>query len=47
MNVDHRLRVWEPSAGDELVVPGSGGLQDAICTGLDGIQTFLDPPAHK
>jgi hypothetical protein len=47
MNVDHWLRVWEPSAGDELVVPSSGGLLDATGTGLDRIQTFLDPLAPK
>ena len=47
MNVDHRLRVWEPSAGDELVVSGSGGLLDATGTGVDEIRTFPNPPAPK
>ena len=38
-------RVREPSAGDELHVPGSGVLWDATGTGLDGVGTFLNPPA--
>jgi len=45
MNVNHQLRVGEPSAGDDLRVLGSGGLRDATGTGLDGIRTFLNPPA--
>ena len=47
MNEDHRLRVWEPSAGDELEMSDSGGLLDATGTGLDGIRTFLNPRAAK
>ena len=47
MTEDHRLRVWEPSVGDELDVLGSGALLVATGTDLDRKRTFLDPPASK
>jgi hypothetical protein len=47
MTEDHQLRVWEPSAGDELNMSGSGALLVATDTDLDGKQIFLDPPAPK
>jgi hypothetical protein len=47
MKEDHQLRVWEPSAGDELDVPGSGALLVTTDTDLDGKRTFLDPPVPK
>jgi hypothetical protein len=40
-------RVWEPSAGDELDVPGSGALLVATGSDLDGKRTLLNPPAPK
>jgi len=47
MNVDHRLRVWKPSTGDELVMLGSSGLLDATGTGLNEIRTFVNPTMPK
>jgi hypothetical protein len=46
MDVNHQLRVGEPSA-DEDLVPGSGSLLDAIGIALDGIVTFLNSLAPE
>jgi hypothetical protein len=42
--VNHELRVGEPPAGVDLLVPGTDVLLGATGTGLDGVETFLSPP---
>ena len=45
MDVNHQLRVGEPSADADLHVPGTDDLLGATGTGLDRIETFLNPLA--
>lgn len=47
MDVNHQLRVEKPSADEDLLVPGSGGLLDVTGTSLHGIETFLNRPSPK
>jgi hypothetical protein len=44
MDVNHQLRVGEPSADVDLLVLGTDVLPGATGTGLDGVETFISPP---
>jgi hypothetical protein len=45
MDVIHQLMVREPSTYEDHLFPDNSGLVDAAGTGLDRIETFLNPPA--